>query len=290
MSIFDLFKEQSFFKSEPGTAKKTQENIPALYTQCPACKEAFDLDTWKHRFGVCPACTYHCPISVEDRIQLMFDEGTFEVGTPALRSVDVLQFNDQKSYSERLAKYESAGMVQDALVLVRGKIHGKTVNAGLFNFKCLGGSMGSVVGEKVCLLFEKALREKTPVIMFHETGGARMQEGLFSLFQMGKTSMVLQKFKKESRLPYISVLCYPTTGGVAASFGIAGDVNIAEKNALVGFAGKRVIEQAIRKPLPAGFQSAEYVFQKGMLDQVVDRLDLKDVVSQILKLLASDVE
>jgi acetyl-CoA carboxylase carboxyl transferase subunit beta len=288
MSIFDLFKDQQFFKTDPKESKKKQDNLPQLFDLCNKCKDPVGKEELKKHFGVCPKCGFHHPISVQERIKHIYGNSKFEALDTDLVSNDFLNFADRKRYTDRIEKYIDGGQTQDALVNTRGKIDNQKVLIGFFNFGVLGGSMGSVVGEKVCRLFERGLDEKLPVIIFHTTGGARMQEGLMSLFQMGKTSIVLHKFRKESGVPYITVLCHPTTGGVAASFGIAGDVNLAEKDALIGFAGPRVIQQAIRKPLPEGFQTSEYVYTNGMVDTVLHRSEIKPTLVKLVKLLRKD--
>ncbi len=284
MSIFDLFKEQRFFKASAEEAKQTQNKLPSLFAQCKACKQPIEKEAWKNSYGVCSHCEFHHPISWVERAAFIYDQGKYSILDSEVSSEDILSFTDRMKYKDRLDRYRKEGHVNDAFISTMGEIGGHGALVGFFNFKFLGGSMGSVVGEKVCRLFERGLGKHLPVIIFHETGGARMQEGLFSLFQMGKTSMVLNQFKSHSKTPFISVLTYPTTGGVAASFAISGDVNIAEQDALIGFAGKRVIEQAIRQPLPDGFQSAEYVLKKGMVDQVIQRKNLQSTLIQLIQL------
>lgn len=288
MSIFDLFKEQQFFKTNPVSARKAQDNLPMLFDQCAKCKAPIEKEQLQKCYGICPTCDFHHPINFKQRAELLYDNNAYELLDCDLQSKDFLNFADRKSYADRIKAYLASGNPYDAFISTQGRLNSQEVLIGFFNFSVLGGSMGSVVGEKVCRLFERGMEQTLPVIIFHTTGGARMQEGLTSLFQMGKTSMVLNRFRQKAVRPYLSVLCYPSTGGVAASFGLAGDINLAERDALIGFAGPRVIQQAIRKPLPEGFQTADYVFENGMVDAVVHRKNLKEHLAKIIHLLRKD--
>ena len=223
------------------------------------------------------------------RLESFLDEGSLEEVAIDLQSGDPLKFTDSKPYPGRIEKAQNAVGERDAFVLAKGKLNQRPIVAGAFEFRFLGGSMGSVVGEKVTRSFELALEERCPVVVFSASGGARMQEGILSLMQMAKTCAAIARFR-ESGQPYISVLTDPTTGGVAASFAMLGDVILAEPNALVGFAGPRVIEQTIRQKLPEGFQRSEFLLDHGVIDQIVPRQELRPRVSRIVELLVGPTE
>jgi len=225
---------------------------------------------------------------VLERIHSLMDEGTFVEEDANLRSSDPLKFSDSKAYSKRLEEQHKKTGRWDAFVSGRGTINGRPVHLGVFDFQFMGGSMGSVVGEKIARLFLRAAKSKQPAIVVSSSGGARMQEGLVSLMQMAKTCAAVSKMR-DAGVPYISVLCHPTTGGVAASFAMLGDINIGEPNALIGFAGPRVIEQTIRAQLPEGFQRSEYLLEHGMLDLISHRDSLRMTLSRVLDILAANV-
>ena len=233
---------------------------------------------------VCTKCNYHFRLTPEQRINIICDMQSFEEFDAGLRTPDPLNFKDALRYKERLKRAEKSSGDVDAVKIGRAKINGHTVMIGVFNFFFMGGSMGLVVGEKLTRMVERATEEGVPAIIVSASGGARMQEGIYSLMQMAKVSAALARHA-EKRLPYISVLTDPTTGGVAASFAMLGDIQIAEPGALIGFAGPRVIEQTIRKKLPEGFQRAEFLLEHGMVDMVVSREGLKSTLSRVIEML-----
>jgi acetyl-CoA carboxylase carboxyl transferase subunit beta len=265
----------------PLEVKKVQ--MPeGLWTKCKNCNEIIYTKEIERNLNVCPKCDYHFRISARERIELIIDEGTFVEMDPSMESVDFLDFKDSKKYKDRIkaAVKKSRG---DAVICGQGLCEGLPVVVSVFDFSFMGGSMGSVVGEKITRAIEKGLETKAPVIVFSSSGGARMQESILSLMQMAKTSAALAKLKKAG-LPFISVLTDPTTGGVTASFAMLGDINMAEPRALIGFAGPRVIEQTIRQTLPDGFQRSEYLLEHGMVDMIVRRAEMKARLSQILRI------
>jgi len=229
---------------------------------------------------VCPKCNHHMAIRARARLTALFDpDSTQEIGA-ALGPTDVLKFRDQKRYAERIKAAQKATGERDALITLQGRLKGRDLVASAFDFAYMGGSMGSVVGERFALGAEKALELGCPFVCFSASGGARMQEGLFSLLQMAKTSAALGRLRAAG-LPYISVLTHPTTGGVSASFAMLGDINIAEPKALIGFAGPRVIEQTVREKLPEGFQRAEFLLEHGAIDQICDRRALRERIAEL---------
>jgi len=254
-----------------------------LWTKCKNCEEIIYTKEIERNHNVCPKCDYHFRISARERIALVLDEGSFAETDPNITSVDFLKFKDTKKYSDRIkaAVSKSGG---DAIITGTGTIEGLPVVVAVFDFSFLGGSMGSVVGEKVTRAIELGLAQRQPVLVFSSSGGARMQESILSLMQMAKSSAALAKLKKAG-IPFLSVLTDPTTGGVTASFAMLGDLNIAEPRALIGFAGPRVIEQTIRQKLPEGFQRSEYLLEHGMVDMIVARSEMKQRLAQILRIL-----
>jgi acetyl-CoA carboxylase carboxyl transferase subunit beta len=244
-----------------------------LWIKCPSCSEILQNKALKENLSVCPECSHHFRMSAAERISSLCDEGAFEEYGEDLVSTDPLEFDDTKSYQQRLRAAATTTGLKDAFVSGRARLQGLPYHLGVFEFKFMGGSMGSVVGEKVALVYESALRDRLPAVVVSASGGARMQEGILSLMQMAKTSGLIEKLRKEG-IPYVSVLTDPTTGGVAASFAMLGDVILAEPKALVGFAGPRVIEQTIRQSLPEGFQRSEFLLEHGFVDRVVHRKDL----------------
>jgi acetyl-CoA carboxylase carboxyl transferase subunit beta len=261
------------------SSKKTATNTPSgLWKKCNHCGEILQTDRLKETFQVCPYCDHHFRLSAYDRIELLTDEGSFHLFGQELGSINPLEFHDKMSYKDRLEKaYEKTGL-KDGTLCGLGKINGKEVALGVMNFQFMGGSMGVVTGEKVAWVMDQAYERKIPAIIVCCSGGARMQEGILSLMQMGKTSASRQRLKNAG-IPYISLLTDPTTGGVAASFAVLGDVNIAEPKALIGFAGPRVIEQSIRQTLPEGFQRSEFLKEHGFVDRIVHRHRLKEEMS-----------
>ncbi|MGA9992697.1 MAG: acetyl-CoA carboxylase, carboxyltransferase subunit beta, partial [Thiobacillaceae bacterium] len=263
-----------FQKILPPKIKRRQEarkSVPeGLWSKCPACNEVLYKADLENNLEVCPKCGYHHRIGARERLDLLLDvEGRYEIGAD-IRPLDPLKFKDSKKYPDRLAEAQKGTSETDALVVMAGSIKAIPVVVAAFEFKFMGGSMGSVVGERFVRGVQAAIEAHSPFISFSASGGARMQEGLFSLMQMAKTSAVLTKLSAE-RLPFISVLTDPTMGGVSASFAMLGDLIIAEPNALIGFAGPRVIEQTVRETLPEGFQRSEFLLEKGAIDRIIDR-------------------
>jgi acetyl-CoA carboxylase carboxyl transferase subunit beta len=254
-------------------SERTSKVPEGLWVKCSSCSEIMQSKVLRESLQVCTECGHHFRMSAADRIAMLTDEGSFDEYAEGLVSNDPLEFNDIKSYKTRLHSAAVSTGVRDACVVGKAKLQGLPYHLGVFEFKFMGGSMGSVVGEKITRLFEAALDERLPAVAVSSSGGARMQEGILSLMQMAKTSAAIEKMRKEG-IPYISVLTDPTTGGVAASFAMLGDLNIAEPNALIGFAGPRVIQQTIRQALPPDCQKSEFVLKHGFLDRIVHRKDL----------------
>ncbi len=262
-----------------------RRSVPeGLWIKCPACETVLYNTDLEQNVNVCPKCGHHHRIGARARLNAFLDaEGRYEIGQEVV-PVDPLKFKDSRKYTERLKDaLESTGET-DALVVIGGAVMSVPLVVACFEFDFMGGSMGSVVGERFVRGVESAVEQKVPFVCFTATGGARMQEGLFSLFQMAKTNAALTRLAK-AKLPYISVLCDPTMGGVSASFAFVGDVVIAEPKALVGFAGPRVIENTVREKLPEGFQRAEFLLTKGAIDQIVDRRQLRSTVANMLAML-----
>jgi len=279
----------SWFKRNkaPMAVSKIEKKVKVpegLWTKCPSCGESLITKDIENNLNVCTKCTHHFRISAQRRIELLLDEGSFSEYDSGMVSVDFLEFKDSKSYKSRIDAALAKGGSKDAIICGEGKIDGLSVQLAVFDFSFMGGSMGSVVGEKITRAIERGLKDSTPVIVVSASGGARMQESILSLMQMAKTSAALAKMKAKG-LPFISILTDPTTGGVTASFAMLGDVNMAEPKALIGFAGPRVIEQTIRQKLPEGFQRAEYLLAHGMVDIIVERKDMKASLSRILGML-----
>jgi acetyl-CoA carboxylase carboxyl transferase subunit beta len=261
---------------------KRKAKVPeGLWLKCNHCRAIIYRKEVERGAKVCPKCEYHFPISVEDRIDLLLDLGTFREWSPELVPADPLAFKDTQRYSDRIVAARKSTGKKDALVIGEGRINGTRVALGVFHFGFMGGSMGSVVGEKVTLAAEGALRERMPLVLVTTSGGARMQEGILSLMQMAKTAAAIGRLA-EARIPYISILADPTFGGVTASFAMLGDVILAEPKALIGFAGPRVIEQTIKQQLPQEFQRAEFLLEHGMIDLIVPRKRLKETVSSLI--------
>lgn len=273
----------AWFKKKEVIPKERKKG-DALWSKCDVCNEITYKKELERNLNVCPKCSYHFPISAQKRLAIVLDEGSFSELDRGLTSVDPIHFRDTKRYSERLKEAQRRTGLKDAFVTGSGKIHDSPAMMGVFDFGFLGGSLGSVVGEKIARMVEKAVEERVGVIIFTSSGGARMQEGILSLMQMAKTSAALSLLKRE-KLPYISVLTDPTTGGATASFAMLGDVIVAEPGALIGFAGPRVIKETIKTNLPPGFQRAEYLLKHGMIDLIVERKQLKKILGQLLDLL-----
>lgn len=272
----------AWFKKRAVIPEEGKE-VDALWSKCNVCSEIIYKRKLERNLNVCPKCSYHFPISAHKRLAIVADEGSFQELDQGLAPIDPVHFRDLKKYSERLKEAQKTMGLKDAFITGRGKIHGLPAMIGVFDFGFLGGSLGSVVGEKIVRMVERAVQEGVGVIIFSSSGGARMQEGILALMQMAKTSAALSVLRQE-RLPYISVLTDPTTGGVTASFGMLGDIVMAEPGALIGFAGPRVIKETIKTNLPSGFQRAEYLLKHGMIDLIVERRRLSEVLGKILNL------
>ncbi len=270
-------------RTETGVDRK--RSVPeGLWEKCERCGAVLYRPELEENLEVCPKCNFHMPIRARARLAALLDDGMgHEIGAE-LGPTDVLKFKDQKKYSDRIKAAQKSTGERDALVAMEGKLKGHDVVAAAFDFAYMGGSMGSVVGERFTLAAERALELRCPFVCFSASGGARMQESLFSLMQMAKTSAALGRLRAAG-LPYISVLTHPTTGGVSASFAMLGDLNIAEPEALIGFAGQRVIEQTVREKLPEGFQRSEFLLEHGTVDQIVDRREMRDRLAHLLALL-----
>jgi acetyl-CoA carboxylase carboxyl transferase subunit beta len=255
-----------------------------VWEKCPECGEILYREKLKENWQVCPSCGHHLRLSAGGYVALLMDEGSFRETDRELRSADPLGFVDLKPYRERLAAAERKSAHGEAVITGEGALEGIPVSLGVMDFSFIGGSMGSVVGEKLARAGVRALEKCAPLLIVSASGGARMMEGIFSLMQMAKTSAVLAQLHEEG-LPYVSVLTDPTTGGVTASYAMLGDVNVAEPGALIGFAGPRVIEQTIKQELPEGFQTAEFLLEHGMLDLIVDRRRMKSEIGRLLRLM-----
>lgn len=269
------------------TDSSTKRGVPeGLWTKCASCNAVLYRAELERNLDVCPKCNHHMRIFGRRRLTLFLDDTPTEEIGAHLVPYDKFKFKDSKKYKDRLLQAQKNTGEKDALIVLKGKVKGVPVVAAAFDFRFMGGSMGSVVGERFLLAATRALEEKIPFICFSASGGARMQEALFSLMQMAKTSAVLAKLAK-NKIPYISVLTDPTMGGVSASFAMLGDVHIAEPKALIGFAGPRVIEQTVREKLPEGFQRSEFLLEHGAIDMVVDRRDLRDRIASLVLMLSN---
>jgi acetyl-CoA carboxylase carboxyl transferase subunit beta len=264
---------------------KAASRMEGLWVKCDECGEIIYREELEKLLNVCGNCNHHMAFPARARLNALLDEGSFEEFDNGLEPGDPLNFSDSKKYRDRLKSTRKKLGENDAFISGTGTIDGRRVSVGCFLFEFMGGSMGSVVGEKCTRVFERAFELKCPAIVFSASGGARMQEGIFSLMQMAKTSAAINRFRAVQQ-PYISVMLHPTTGGVAASFSWLGDVILAEPKALIGFAGPRVIEQTIRQKLPEGFQRSEFLIEHGMIDAIVHRKDLRARLSQLMGLMA----
>jgi acetyl-CoA carboxylase carboxyl transferase subunit beta len=284
MSWFKRDKSQeSKAKTDAGERHVRTEG---LWLKCEGCRQIIWKKDLEANLNVCSNCGTHLRIEAMARLKNLFDGGEFEQFDAGLKSADPLGFVDQKPYRERLEAAQRNTSLSDALISGGGKLNGRRVHICAMEPKFIGGSMGAVVGEKITRAIERCLREHIPLVIISASGGARMQEGAVSLMQLAKISAALMRLD-EARVPYVSVLTDPTTGGVTASFAMLGDFNIAEPGALIGFAGPRVIEQTIRQKLPEGFQRSEFLLKHGMLDAVVPRPEMKEYISQALRFLSS---
>jgi acetyl-CoA carboxylase carboxyl transferase subunit beta len=270
-------------KPKPLRMDRPRSTVPeGLWVKCEGCKEIVYSRDLDRNLRVCPKCGYHFRIDARTRISLLLDEPEPKELFASVSPVDPLAFRDSKRYRDRLKSYQQAIGERDAVIVVQGEIEEVPVVVAAMEYRFMGGSMGSVVGEKITRAAERALERKWPLIVVSASGGARMQEGVLSLMQMAKISAALARLRS-ARLPYISLLTDPTTGGVTASFAMLGDLNIAEPGALIGFAGPRVIEQTIRQSLPEGFQRSEFLLDHGFLDMVVQRSEMKETLARCLR-------
>ncbi|HXT13242.1 MAG TPA: acetyl-CoA carboxylase, carboxyltransferase subunit beta [Candidatus Angelobacter sp.] len=274
-------------KSKLGTSKAKKKDIPeGLWTKCPKCSTmVFDKEL-DENLKVCPRCQYHFPIGARERIHSLVETCTFEELNPDITSVDILEFTGVASYANKLAEYKKSTGLKDAVITGLCKIGEHRAALGVMDFSFLGGSMGSVVGEKLTRLIEKATEKNLPVIIISTSGGARMYEGMFSLMQMAKTCGALA-YHARAKLPYISILTHPTTAGVMASYASVGDLIIAEPGAMIGFAGPRVIKDTTQAELPPGFQTAEFLLDHGLIDAIVSRKEMKQQLTEYLSFMTS---
>ena len=271
-------------KIKAGLGGKKTAKDEDLWVECKKCKEQIFIAELEANLKVCPHCDYHFRLETRQRIHQLMDQESFKEYDQQLTSSDPLKFRDTKKYKDRIKSSVKKGLSNDAVITGSGTIEGLSVELCVFDFSFMGGSMGSVVGEKITRGIERAMENKSALIIASCSGGARMQEGIFSLMQMAKTSAALKKLSNQ-KIPYISLLTDPTMGGVSASFSMLGDIILAEPGALIGFAGPRVIEQTIKQKLPDGFQRAEFLLNHGLIDNVVNRKDLKSTLADLLKIL-----
>ena len=276
MGIFD----------KPSFSSGKKRDFPeGLWQKCPGCSEMIHNLELVQNLRVCPKCDHHFTVGAHDRIEQLLDDGTFVEQDANMKSVDILKFTGQASYTDRLRSYQKKTGLKDAVITGCGKIEDQPVAIGVMDFNFIAATMGSVVGEKLTRLIEGATRDGIPVIIVSASGGARMYEGVVSLMQMAKTCGALA-LHAQARLPYISILTHPTTGGVSASFATIGDVNLAEPKAMIGFAGPRVIKETTHQDLPAGFQTAEFLEEHGLVDLIVHRKKMRETVANLLRYLA----
>jgi len=281
----------AWFRRQSGELDASGEKnvrTEGLWVKCESCRQVIWKKDLEENQNVCPKCGKHFRIDARTRLALLFDDGEYETFSDNLASTDPLKFTDLKSYADRLKKAQEETGLSDAVINARGKLNGRPVIISAMEYGFIGGSMGAVVGEVITRAIEEALKGKQPIIIISASGGARMMEGVISLMQLAKISAALAKLD-EARVPYISVLTDPTTGGVTASFAMLGDLNIAEPGALIGFAGPRVIEQTIRQKLPPGFQRSEFLLEHGMLDAVVHRKEMKAYIARALEFMTPAV-
>ena len=266
------------------TERRTRSVPEGLWIKCPACDAVLYRAELERNLYVCPKCSHHMRIGARERLECFLDPGPTEELGARVFPEDPLKFRDSKRYKDRLVPAQKATGENDALIVLAGKLHGLPIVASAFEFQFLGGSMGSVVGERFKRGVDHCIEHREPFVCFTSSGGARMQEALYSLLQMAKTAAALSRLA-QAHMPFISVMTDPTTGGVSASLAMLGDVNIAEPRALIGFAGPRVIQQTVRETLPEGFQRAEFLLEHGALDMIVDRRDMRDRIASILRIL-----
>ena len=273
-------------KIKAGIGGKKTARDEDLWVECKKCKEQIYIAELETNLRVCPHCDYHFRLATRQRIHQLMDQDTFKEYDQHLTSADPLKFKDTKKYKDRIKSSVKKGISNDAVITGSGSMESLPIEICVFDFSFMGGSMGSVVGEKITRSIERAMENNSALVITSSSGGARMQEGIFSLMQMAKTSSALSKLS-EMKIPYISILTDPTMGGVSASFSMLGDIILAEPGALIGFAGPRVIEQIIKQKLPEGFQTAEFLLEHGLIDNVVHRKNLKSTVAQLLRVLKS---
>jgi acetyl-CoA carboxylase carboxyl transferase subunit beta len=281
----------AWFRRQSGELDASGEKnvrTEGLWVKCESCRQVIWKKDLEENQNVCPKCGKHFRIDARTRLGLLFDDGEYETFSDNLASTDPLKFTDLKSYADRLKKAQAETGLTDAVINARGKLNGRPVIISAMEYGFIGGSMGAVVGEVITRAIELALESGQPIIIISASGGARMMEGVISLMQLAKISAALAKLD-EARVPYVSVLTDPTTGGVTASFAMLGDLNIAEPGALIGFAGPRVIEQTIRQKLPPGFQRSEFLLEHGMLDAVVHRKEMKAYIARALEFMTAAV-
>lgn len=267
------------------TSEKKREVPEGLFQKCPSCGEVIHNLQLVQNQNVCPKCEHHFGISAMERVNLLLDQGTFEEHDAEMISVDMLKFTGMASYTDRLRSYQKKTGLKDAVITGVGQLYGRRVALAVMDFDFIAATMGSVVGEKLARVIETGTRERLPVIIISASGGARMYEGVLSLMQMAKTCGALA-IHAQARLPYISIMTHPTTGGVSASFATVGDINIAEPKAMIGFAGPRVIRETTHQDLPAGFQTSEFLEEHGLVDLIVHRKKLRDTLSELLGYMA----
>jgi acetyl-CoA carboxylase carboxyl transferase subunit beta len=276
----------SWFKRKKSgiTTNEKKETPEGLWYKCPSCKKLTPTDELAQSLYVCPVCNYHEKIGSKEYFELLFDNNEFIELNPNLTATDPLNFTDTKKYTDRLVDTQNKTHLKDALRSAHGKIDGEDLVVACMDFTFIGGSMGAVVGEKIARAIDYCIEHRIPLIIISKSGGARMMEAAFSLMQMAKTSAKLSLLA-EAKIPYISLLTDPTTGGVTASYAMLGDLNISEPGALIGFAGPRVIKETIKKDLPEGFQTAEFLLEHGFLDKIIHRKEMKKSVAQLIKML-----
>lgn len=266
------------------STKEKKETPEGLWYKCPSCKTIVPSNDHANQLYVCGNCSFHERIGSKEYFELLFDDNAFDELNKDMYSADPLNFSDTKKYADRLKESIAKSGLTDAIRTAHGNLDGQGLVIACMDFRFIGGSMGSVMGEKIARAIDHAIKHKTPFLLISKSGGARMMEAAFSLMQMAKTSAKLTQLS-EAGLPYISMLTDPTTGGVTASFAMLGDMNIAEPGALIGFAGPRVVKETIGKDLPKGFQTSEFVLEHGFLDKIIDRRELKTKLAQIFRLL-----
>lgn len=264
------------------STREKKETPEGLWYKCPGCKKIISSQEHAGQMWVCPNCNYHERIGSEEYFQILFDDGKYTEINAGLTAGDPLKFVDTKKYIDRLKESQAKTGLKDSIRTAHGKVNGHKLMVAAMDFKFIGGSMGSVMGEKIARAIQCCIDKKMPLLLISKSGGARMMEAALSLMQMAKTSAMLTRLSDE-KLPYISLLTDPTTGGVTASFAMLGDLNISEPGALIGFAGPRVVKETIGKDLPKGFQTAEFVLEKGFLDYIIDRRQLKDNITKVLE-------